>query len=107
MDSPGYLDVPLVFSAGDLIFVAYVWDNDGIPAASNNEFYLYAYNEDTTTTATGSLGGTVGSGISNSVRVGNRWTAGGGDGPADGVIDNIKIYDYAKTDFSDKDQEGI
>lgn len=90
------------WSAGDKVHIALVWDSNGFiidetiyyQAVFVNNVFLAGDTDSTFTYNWMSPSG---------LKIGymdNNSPA------ADGIIDNLKIYDYAKTDFSDKDIEG-
>jgi hypothetical protein len=96
------------FDAGDVVHIGFVWSNDGTAIDSfgttirlylNNELIGRSYNtwdiRDTKTSRL-LLGGAV-SEKAASFYPTSFWA----------VIDNLKVYNYCKTDFSDKDIEDI
>jgi len=88
---------PVSFLAGDLLHLAVVWDVDGIEGSADTlRFYYNGILLGSTTSVLSSLAQTdirVGTDQANALY-------------ANGVIDNLKMYDYAKTDFSDRFWEG-
>jgi hypothetical protein len=88
------------WNAGDLVHLAFVWDSGGF-SEGGTTYYQAVYMNDTF------LGGSTNSGFGTEWRRTKLYIGswGGTTGNADGVIDNLKIYDYGKTDFSDSATE--
>jgi hypothetical protein len=85
-------------NAGDLIHIAAVWDENGIEGGANL-LRIYMNN-----TLHGSGNTANFPALQIGIRVGNQ-SAASIIVPFDGVIDNMKFYDYAKVDFSDRHDE--
>ena len=85
------------YTAGDKIHMAMVWDYDGIGGGSDT-MRIYKNGVEignSTLSVTERTGSTI-------MRLGSDY---GGVREADGIIDNLKIWDYAKIDFSDRYRE--
>jgi len=95
------------WSAGELVHLAVSWDKDGI-ADSGDTLGIYVNGVKTAGTA-GNLGTTSVSDICEHIYFGNTRDVNqspGFNAPFRGVIDNVKIWNYAKNDFSDRYGEG-
>jgi hypothetical protein len=88
----------LVFSAESVNHVAGVYDSNGIEGTSD-KVRLY-FNKVLVGTNSLALTAVAQTGIRLGARSDNSFNA-------NAVIDNFKIHNYAKTDFNDKDIEGI
>ena len=75
------------------------WDYDGIDNTSD-KLRLYVNGEIGLT----SNSATLANAAQTNIRLGNNDN---NNGYANGVIDNFKVYNYAKTDFSDRNIEQI
>lgn len=82
------------FAAGDVFHVAFVWDRNGIDGTLDT---LRAY-------INGTLYAARAETWSPDLRV-STLQLGAGDYPQHAAVDNLVIYDYAKTDFSDRFDE--
>jgi hypothetical protein len=82
---------------GSWIHIAGVWDVNGIGGTSD-KLRLYVNGQGVASTTSAGWGSTFGSQVD----------IGGGTGHMDQqfYMDNLKVFDYAKTDFSDRFQEG-
>ena len=93
----------MTWLAGTLVHIAFVWDQTGIGGSANtyriyfNGAQIHSSNNAFTPPAF-SPGPTV--------AIGNDQDQ-GRIHPIDAVVDNFKIWDYAKTDFSDRFTEGF
>lgn len=87
------------FSSGDLVHIGCTWDENGIGGGANN--LEIRINNGSPSGASGTLFNTP---IPDplSFRLGNKQT---NDTPWDGIIDNIKVWNFIKTEFSNKDTE--
>ncbi|MBN1578554.1 MAG: hypothetical protein JW913_18470 [Chitinispirillaceae bacterium] len=92
------------FNTDDWVHVAFVWDMDGLPDHSDafygvyvNESYYQLYDAlDPSGTINYPMDKPIGAYFSMG------YYDADGNNQCQGVIDNIKIYNYAKTDFSDR-----
>jgi len=91
-------DWTIDWSVNDLVHIACVYDKDaGFDGAKTTALYVNGVEKASGTTAFATLNwGTA------DLNVGNRSD---NDRQANGIIDNIKIWDYAKIDFSDRNIE--
>jgi hypothetical protein len=93
------------FSAGEWVHVAYVWDTEG-GLNNNPNVYYGIYVNGQSYSLTDIL--TPGAPINAPMLSGNGWYFSLGYYTADwnnqfnGVLDNVKVWNYAKTDFSDR-----
>jgi len=87
------------FNTNDLIHFGLVGDNSGIDG-SGDKFRLYIDGVDV-----GSYtNGWTTSSLQTSLTIGSYWDD---SFAGNGLIDNLKVWDYAKTDFSDRNIEGF
>jgi len=92
--------VGLSWSAGDILHFAVTWDREGIALGDSKTLVLYVDNiEKGSSTTTWSIDT-----VNANLYIGTTYT---GILYADAVIDNLKTFNICKTDFSDKDTEGI
>lgn len=101
-DAAGWVacyDTTSDWTAGDLVHLAFVWDiAAGFDATKTMAVYVNGVETASTTTA---LGAFTDDTTNFYVCDGSSLTLG-----LDAIIDNIKIWDYAKIDFSDRNTEG-
>jgi len=96
-----YVDLIVPFDANDVLHVAYVWDATGI-GGSADKTRVYVHNLTKGKIYQGAGDNVAHSSTLTDIRVGNRSN---NDNAADGIIENIKIYDFAKTDFDDREYQ--
>jgi hypothetical protein len=93
-------NIDQVFQPGDFHHVAIVWEKDGIDGSSNR---IRVYIDNVL------MGSSDDNNWGTDPDVGNRHTVAKGAGFDDGtpayVIDNLKVWNYARTDFSDRFNE--
>lgn len=87
------------FSANDKLHIAVCWDSNTITGSAHlARLYVNNVLASSATTLNSTIDGTA-----SVMRVGNIYE---NFQYANAIFDNIKVWDYAKTDFSDKDIEG-
>jgi hypothetical protein len=99
------------FVAGTWYHLAYVWNKDGMDGVSNKRYLLYidnvlridSSNASNLYAAPRNTVQNLNENTSSYIRLGNSWDMNGRY--LKGVIDNFKMYDYAKRDFSDRFSE--
>ena len=92
------LDTTTDWTAGDLVHLAFTWDKDhGFDGNKTMAFYVNGVETVSTTTALGTL-----TDDTSDIYVGIH---GSGAFHMDSVLDNLKIFDDAKIDFSDRNDE--
>jgi hypothetical protein len=93
-------NIDQVFQPGDFHHVAIVWEKDGIDGSSNR---IRVYIDNVL------MGSSDDNNWGTDPDVGNRHTVAKGAGFDDGtpafVIDNLEVWNYARTDFSDRFNE--
>lgn len=93
-------DASLDWSAGDWVHLACVADASGIDGGANTmQLYFNGSQVGSLSTGLGTTSGTYAEWIIGTV------TGYAANSHVNGIIDNLKIYDYAKTDFSDRYRE--
>ena len=86
------------WTAGDLVHLAFVWDAAaGFDESKTMAVYVNGVQTASTTTALGTFTDTT-----DDVYVGEQDSQ---INPMDSIMDNIKIHDTTKTDFTDRDYE--
>jgi len=91
-------NTPYMWNAGELVHIAYVYDKNGIDATSDTaRIYINGVSACQTTSPLNTLG-------SGPIYLNNH-RPGRDDLSSPDYIDNIKIWDFAKTDFSDRNIE--
>ena len=87
------------WSAGDVVHLAVVWDKDaGFDGAKTMALYVNGIQSASLTTALPACADSEDAYVHIGIQENGTY-------PTDGVIDNLKIYDYCKTAFTDKDTE--
>jgi len=87
------------WTAGDLVHLAFVWDAAaGFDSTKTLAVYVNGVQTASSTTALGTF-----TDDTSDIHVG--WWPTVADKEMDSALDNLKIHDVAKTDFSDKDTE--
>lgn len=95
------IDITSNWTAGDLVHIAFVWDKDaGFDGTKTMAIYIDEVQTVSTTTALG---------VYTDDATDVVYVAMFYDGlyPIDAVMDNLWMWDIAKTDFSDKDTEDL
>ena len=84
------------FSTGAVFHLALVWDINGINGSSDTiRFYVNGVLGSQSTSAFASI-------VADSIRLGNN---NANSLHANGIIDNLKVYDFAKIDFDDREYQ--
>ncbi|MFC1517960.1 LamG-like jellyroll fold domain-containing protein, partial [Candidatus Margulisiibacteriota bacterium] len=99
-----YGDSGFSWGAGDLVHVAFVWDREGIGGTSETA-QLYVNDQKIATSDTAIPDDLTP--VVSAFAVGNSKYNYSSDAQVRGALDNIKVWNYAKTDFSDRFYEGF